>query len=521
MIKSLRVRNLRCLKDTKDVELRPITVLVGRNSSGKSTLLRLFPLLKQSLETSTSEPVLWYGDYVDFGSIDVAARAPADSVTLEFEVLVARDVADRNLDILVRIVLEITKSTSHESESYLSRYAVSLGPHSMELTFSEKGDLRSANVDSRVAKCDDWGVSISNESILCPELAYKAPNAESSRVVYQTGKGRRIVGNQGYYIVPTVEVILVELAKTLGTMHLIESKRGDWRKYAQMQDLLYVIPIGDASEARRSVTRLKKAKRSELGIPAEFSADDIDWEKVSLLRGMWHLITVSRMAEASLTAFLLNSSYAGPVRAHAQRFYRVRGIAVDEVDFRGDNFPMFVRSLSDSELASFSGFLADNFDIGITRHGDDAFVEIKLIENKREINLIDAGFGYSQILPVAAQIWGGQYRLRRERQGGRPATLLAIEQPELHLHPAHQSKLADLFARTVKGARESGSNVRFVVETHSEAIVNRLGALVEDGVITRDEIQILVFGTDSDGGLARSTFSSDGTLENWPYGFFS
>jgi predicted ATP-dependent endonuclease of OLD family len=47
--------------------VRPITLLVGRNSSGKSSFLRAFPLLRQSITTRTSAPVLWFGDYVDLG----------------------------------------------------------------------------------------------------------------------------------------------------------------------------------------------------------------------------------------------------------------------------------------------------------------------------------------------------------------------------------------------------------------------------------------------------------------------
>lgn len=55
---ALRVRNLRCLSDTGRIPIRPITVLVGRNSSGKSTFLRAFPLLRQSVETATESPIL-------------------------------------------------------------------------------------------------------------------------------------------------------------------------------------------------------------------------------------------------------------------------------------------------------------------------------------------------------------------------------------------------------------------------------------------------------------------------------
>src|SRR5262249_49786416 len=59
-LEAFGVKNLRCLTDTGLVPIRPITVLVGRNSSGKSTFLRAFPLLRQSVETERKSPILWY-----------------------------------------------------------------------------------------------------------------------------------------------------------------------------------------------------------------------------------------------------------------------------------------------------------------------------------------------------------------------------------------------------------------------------------------------------------------------------
>lgn len=58
MIKSFRVRNLRSIRDSKEIKLAKITILVGKNSAGKSTLLRVLPLLRQSAERPTKGPLL-------------------------------------------------------------------------------------------------------------------------------------------------------------------------------------------------------------------------------------------------------------------------------------------------------------------------------------------------------------------------------------------------------------------------------------------------------------------------------
>ncbi len=64
------IDNVRRLEHVDPIEIKPITLLLGRNSGGKSTFLRTFPLFRQSLMTRTSSPILWYGDLVDFGSFD-------------------------------------------------------------------------------------------------------------------------------------------------------------------------------------------------------------------------------------------------------------------------------------------------------------------------------------------------------------------------------------------------------------------------------------------------------------------
>ena len=88
LVKEIQMKNFRSLKDTGMQTLSPITILVGENSSGKSTFLRAFPLLKQSISKRTSGPILWAGDvddYVDFGSFEeTVTNDGSDSITFAF-----------------------------------------------------------------------------------------------------------------------------------------------------------------------------------------------------------------------------------------------------------------------------------------------------------------------------------------------------------------------------------------------------------------------------------------------------
>ena len=63
---TLRLKKYRCFEDTGDINLKPLTLLVGANSSGKSSFLKFFPLLKHSIGIRKNGVFLWYSDDVDF-----------------------------------------------------------------------------------------------------------------------------------------------------------------------------------------------------------------------------------------------------------------------------------------------------------------------------------------------------------------------------------------------------------------------------------------------------------------------
>jgi predicted ATPase len=68
-----------------------------------------------------------------------------------------------------------------------------------------------------------------------------------------------------------------------------------------------------------------------------------------------------------------------------------------------------------------------------------------------------------------------------------------------------------------------GVDLRVVVETHSEYLVNRLGALISKQRISSEDASVLVFEKNSFSeatDIRHSFFSDKGYLKNWPHGFF-
>ena len=110
----------------------------------------------------------------------------------------------------------------------------------------------------------------------------------------------------------------------------------------------------------------------------------------------------------------------------------------------------------------------------------------------------------------------------QKKQENKQEILLVIEQPELHLHPAFQAKLVNVFVSLIKEMRESGIILKIVFETHSEAMINRLGALVSQNFIDKELVNIILVEKEHQiSKFKQVQFTNDGFIDEWPIGFLS
>ena len=97
-----------------------------------------------------------------------------------------------------------------------------------------------------------------------------------------------------------------------------------------------------------------------------------------------------------------------------------------------------------------------------------------------------------------------------------PGTLCLIENPEAHLYPRGQTKLAGLAVRAAR------AGVQVFVETHSDHFIDGVRIAVRDGLIAPYATAFHYFERQGDGrvNVSSPTVDADGRLSHWPAGFF-
>lgn len=523
MLTGLGVKNLRGFKDGVFVKIKPITVLVGKNSSGKSSFARLFPLLRQSVERKTRGPILWY-DRVDFGdfsnSLNHDSNPDKDEIIFRFKTNTKPSGKNtrrigygmyHELPVLdeanTKVSLHIKKAGG-ELSSVPSKLKIQIYNNDIELIFNEK-----ARIDDLLIN----GISFSGSDNTRAESLQLGllplPIFYTYKKVKREGKAERTLLSRDYL----KETLWYEIEKR--TDARTQSKRIDKiiRHCVIGSDGKMFDYLSEHSEFPSSLK--KNIKNNPVG------SKSFKRLKSSIIAA--NLPGLIEHLDKDIVSYFENSAYMEPLRATANRYYRPQDLSVEEIDSKGENIPVYLDSLSSKEKEGFQSWVKScmGWDIKTEREGGHLSIKIGGIEKKNK-NLADVGFGYSQLLPILVQLWAVRENKKRKKRRFRTNSTLStvvIEQPELHLHPGYQAKLADIFYEfSCLERKDAGDSVYSVIETHSPHLINRFGELVENGILKKEDIQILLFDMEENSGCKVNEvgFNDDGVLIDWPYGFF-
>lgn len=496
----IQIKNLRSLYDTDEIEIKKINMLVGNNSSGKSTFLRIFPLLKQSFNKRINGPILWAGDeddYVDFGSFREALSNGSNEDMIrfkfkffckfDFNVIFSTSNGGRIIPNREEGTVAVEFAISHNEQStydYISELILEYRNYKTTINFSSKNEILALTVN-------DEKIDVIRE------------DTDYFTFAFESG----IFNISLYSIRATARKRFLELAN-------ISDKENFIIQYFY---------------ATRMCTKPKKLGESKESDKAEEILKGMQNQQDELRKWvfLYYLPNYYMIISDYIREYFNNVYYIAPVRATAARYYRLRNVAVNEVDCRGKNLPVFLNSLRTEQFHNFQKWTKRHLGFEVEKSLSEGHVSLKIKKDGQDkaVNLSDTGFGYSQILPIVTQLW---YITEAENKRGNAMTdrrnkfklpiTIAIEQPELHLHPALQAKLMDIIAKI---AMEK--DVRFVIETHSETIINRIGLLIDKGKVNNKDIEITIFDKkfgDSKTQVLKSTFDEEGYLKDWPIGFF-
>ena len=210
---------------------------------------------------------------------------------------------------------------------------------------------------------------------------------------------------------------------------------------------------------------------------------------------------------------------SAPVRSRPHRTYDPSRPARDP---EGDYVPMYLASIHfenrtkwdalKDALETFGGAagLFDEISIRPFGKGGSEPFQVQVRKFGKKVkgpprNLIDVGYGVSQVLPVVTEL------LRADAP-----PMFLLQQPEVHLHPSAQAALGSLFCRLAGWERQ------LVVETHSDHLLDRVRMDVRDGEgsLKPEDVSILFFERgDLDARIHSLRLDEQGNVLDAPPGY--
>ena len=513
MIESIRIENLRSLKDTGFIDLKKINILLGANSSGKSTFLRSFPLFTQSVKKNLRGPISWFDDsYVDFGDYQTAKNKYVDKDEyIRFSYLIHGPFSDlfywRHSPFYFRYNqkqisnLYVTVSLNNDSKgTFVNQIEIRLSGNIYRFLIPSREDVFCFQVnDGHLFYDANWQWRhVSDRHILPSLFPVKSVDDEPFVMSY--------------------EKTIYDYAKRFCDI-----------RFKNLERLRPLITLWNVDKKKYLKNLIEKTGIQSFSKTAKtWSTESKEFLHIYNSAAFISVFNYLSVIDNELYLFYYCSDYIAPIRAEANRYYRSQGLQVNNIDSFGRNLQEFISSLTQKQKKSYNDYTKKLLGITVDTKTIAGHYSIVLKNENGEFNMTDVGYGYSQIIPILTKLWFDSETNRQdnyryfyyEPEG---VNLTLMEQPELHLHPALQAKIADAFIELVTKEGEDVIPQRLMVETHSPTIVNRIGRRIREGKISSEDVNVILFQKDKDqrNTIARQICYDDkGQLKDWPFGFF-
>ena len=401
-IQKLIIEDVRCFAGRQEFNIRPLTFLVGENSTGKSTVLGCFDALLRFARARYTD--------LDFNVQPYQMGVFADIVRRTRP-------GKKNF----RLGFEFRSENKNENIEYV-------------LTLAEKERGSEPVVqEQKISGCNSELIFLGGKQ----EEVERSGQRPEFRRFFQIVETSEIGGNKQFRI---------RMPGPLATMGVFAAldlgfSFGWWEEQAVLSR--------EERELQRSMRNISQA----LGVGRRYG-------------------------------YVENSYSFAPIRSKPQRTYDPLKEAANP---EGSDVPMVLMNMSRTDerswkelkrkLVAFGQSSGLFTDIHVRRlgtsMGDPFQLQIKV--NGPRANVIDVGYGVNQLLPILVRLFNVDSEV----------TFL-MQQPEVHLHPKGQAELSSLFAALVKQRRH-----RFVIETHSDAMINRARIEIMNKRIAPEDVSLI------------------------------
>jgi predicted ATPase len=560
---AIELENFKGVGERVRIELAPITLLFGANSAGKSTILQALHYMREILERRNTNPdrTLYGGDFIDLGGflnlvhhrdlsrrIGIKLELALNSKNLpdlmpepwegwqagqtfneegiwEFYNLL-QETRDRTETVSIR--LEIAWSAMRQTAvvgvyeasvngDWLSRIEASEDGQDVSIRINKDNPIflryRTQEEIDVFASIDDW--------IKQEDLQKARTSDDTTQATEEAGK------DYTDSVLGEILAIIREAGADQPGQGLRQWLTGFDSALPHLGELLKIPVSATGGSANIYITREFTAFLSSLIIgPGVLIRDQ--------LRKLRYLGPIRNVPDRNFSAALTPDEARWADGTAAWEALLTGDLALIEKvsEWMSDKeklatgYEIERRGFKEIDVGTLNWLIcAANPDAGI-RSDPDLLRQLEMMPEKWRLDLIEAktgmkvqpgdvGIGISQVLPVVVAALEPS------------ASLVAIEQPELHIHPAVQVGLGDLL---ITGAKEQG--ISFLIETHSEHLILRLlrriretteGELPPEGIPLRSRDVAVVYIQSGGTGAEVVSLPIDETGEftkRWPKGFF-